>query len=90
MTAGGLITRARQLGLPGSSPDALAHLVADARGDRELLEAARDELARHLHTHGDDFEGTAALQLLNRALAALPRHDPMDWRVRWDQRFRRP
>lgn len=72
------------------TPEAVRELVADAGGDRARLEAERDRLAVYMHTHVDDFQATAALQLLNRKLATLPRNDPLDWRVLWGQRFRRP
>jgi hypothetical protein len=38
----------------------------------------------------DDFEATGTLQLLNRVLSHVPIEDPLDWKVRWTQRFRRP
>jgi hypothetical protein len=87
LTPDAIAARAREL---GSGPEAVGSLLADVGDDRTGLEAARDHLAVYLHTHVDDFQATAALQLLNRALATLPRHDPLDWRVRWGQRFRMP
>jgi len=59
-------------------------LASAAGGDRHLLEAARDRAAARLHRRADDWEATAALTLLNRALSRMPRTDPLDWRVRWD------
>jgi len=70
--------------------DPVEALCAAAGGDRAALEAARDEVATRVHRAVDDFEATAALTLLNRALSAQPRIDPLDWRVRWTQRFRKP
>jgi hypothetical protein len=65
-------------------------IVAGAGGDRRAVEAARDEVAARLHAAVDDWDATAALTLLNRALSEMPRFDPLDWRIRWSQRFRRP
>lgn len=70
--------------------EATEQLLAVAGGDRKAVEQARDRAASRVHAHVDDFDATAALQLLNRVLAELPIHDPLDWRVRWTQRFRRP
>ena len=70
-------------------PAAADKLIAIANGDREALEAARDQVAAHLHAQVDDWEATAALTLLNRALARIPRVDPLDWRERWS-RHRKP
>jgi len=81
--------RAAELAATGS-PDAWEELQRAAGGDRALLEAARNVVAGKLHTSVDDWSSTAALSLLNRSLAGLPRNDPLDWRVRWGQRFRRP
>lgn len=61
--------------------------VADsAGGDRGVLEAARDRVAAQVRRRVDDFEATAALQTLNRALADSPPTDPFDWQVRWERR----
>lgn len=61
--------------------------VADAAGgDRAVLEAARDTVAAQVRRRVDDFEATAALRTLNRALAELPPTDPFDWQVRWEHR----
>jgi hypothetical protein len=77
-----LASRATQVAA-GRDPDARTVIVEAAGGDRALIEAARDRLASHLHTHADDWDATAGLTLLNRVLSSLPRHDPLDWRVRW-------
>ena len=47
-------------------------------------------MAARVRAAVDDWDATAALTLLNRTLSLLPRHDPLDWRVRWTQRFRKP
>jgi hypothetical protein len=54
------------------------------------VEAARDAVAARVRARVDDFEATDTLQLLNQVLARLPIHDPLDWKPRWKQRFRRP
>jgi len=74
----------------GGDVDKVALLIAEAGGDRQAVEAARDRVAAHLHRAVDDYEATVMLQLLNRALSRMPRVDPLDWRVRWHQRFRKP
>jgi hypothetical protein len=90
-TAEDLAARASELAASGESPDASAdELLRLAGGDRSSVEAARNLLAARLHTSVGDWSATAGLSLLNRALATMPRHDPMDWRVLWGQRFRRP
>jgi hypothetical protein len=73
-----------------SAQEATDGLLAAAGGNRRTIEAARDQVAARIRAHVDDFEATAALQLLNRVLATLPIDDPLDWRVRWTQRFRKP
>lgn len=82
MSTDELVSRARELAADHDrqAPQAI---VEAAGGDRATLEAARDRLAIHLHRHADDYGATAALTLLNRVLADLPRTDPLDWRVRW-------
>ncbi|MHB1534019.1 MAG: hypothetical protein ACYC1D_05290 [Acidimicrobiales bacterium] len=76
----------------GASPDragAVAELTAAAGDDLGALEAARDRYARHLHGRSDDWEATAALTLLNRAVASVGKRDPFDWKERWG-RHRKP
>ena len=85
-----IAAHAAELSRSGSPDSAVEALAAAAGGDRHIVEAARDQVAAHLHTAVDDWDATAALTLLNRTLAAMPRRDPLDWRVRWTQRFRRP
>ncbi len=67
----------------------LAHVLQLAGGDRAALERARDRYAMHLHSRPDDFTATAALTLLNRALAECPLVEPLDWKQRW-ARGRKP
>lgn len=86
-----VVVRASELSRDGvAAADAAEEVLAAAGGDRRLVEAARDRVASRVHARVDDFEATATLQLLNRVLSRTPIHDPLDWRVRWTQRFRRP
>lgn len=82
--------RAGQLALDGSGADATRELLAAAGGDRPTVEAARNLVAERVRSDVGDFGATTALQILNRALSALPIEDPLDWKIRWGQRFRRP
>jgi hypothetical protein len=86
-----VLSCAHKRALAGDTPDsAVDDVMAAAGGDRHLLEAARDVAAERVHLRTDDFESTAALQMLNRVLSRVPIVDPLDWRVRWGQRFRKP
>jgi len=86
-----VIARATKLAREGTPADAAAAELLDAAaGDRRVVEMARDRVAARLRARVDDFEATATLTLLNRVLAGLPIHDPLDWKVRWTQRFKRP
>ncbi len=85
-----LMSRAYELSRAGASSDAVEQMMAAAGPQRKDLEEARDRVAAQVRARVDDFAATAALQLLNRALSKAPIHDPLDWRVRWTQRFRRP
>ncbi len=85
-----LVARAYELSRSGTTPDAVDRLLAVTGPRRRDLEAARDLVAARVHARVDDFAATAALQLLNRTLSEAPIHDPLDWKVRWGQRFRRP
>ena len=85
-----VVERASELARSGVTEAAVIELMNAAGSDRRAVEGARDRIAARLHAAVDDFEATATLQLLNRTLSRLPRVDPLDWRVRWTQRFRRP
>jgi hypothetical protein len=89
LTADTLVSHATALAGDADKDSATAKIIDLAGGDRQLMEAARDQLAAHLHTHVDDWDATATLTLLNRALSRMPRTDPLDWRVRWS-RHRKP
>jgi hypothetical protein len=75
--------QASELARPGASDSAISALIAAAGGDRQAVEAARDQVAARLHDAVDDWSATATLSLLNRTLSQMPRRDPLDWRVRW-------
>jgi hypothetical protein len=68
---------------------AVQALISAAGDDRAALEEARRRYAIRLHGRSDDWEATAALNLLNRALAIVGTQDPFDWRERW-ARHRKP
>jgi hypothetical protein len=87
----GVVSLATDLARDGATvADAGQQLMAAANGDRGAIESARDRVAARVRTKVDDFEATATLQLLNRVLSHVPIEDPLDWKVRWTQRFRRP
>lgn len=85
--------------MPATVPDVSAQNAAEAAraghateaileaagGDRAALESARDSVAASVRRRVDDFEATAALRLLNRALSEMPPTDPFDWQVRWEK-----
>jgi hypothetical protein len=83
MTIDDIVRQAAALAAGGDPVAAADALIASVGADREALGAARDQVASHLHHQIDDFEATAALTVLNRALSRVPIVDPMDWRVRW-------
>jgi hypothetical protein len=51
-------------------------------GDRDALELARTELVARIHLRSDDYAATGALNLVNRALAAVGWADPYNWKHR--------
>ncbi len=65
---------------PKYTEETLNDLVA--AGDRSELEKARAELVRRIFARSDDFEATAALSLVNKALAELGWDDPYSWKHR--------
>jgi hypothetical protein len=72
---------AANLGPGNESREAAVEQLA-APGDREGLERAQSELVRRIHERSDDFQATAALNLVNRALAAVGWVDPYSWKHR--------
>ncbi len=67
------------------SSGAAGELVALAGTDRAALVGARDRLAARLRGNQADFVATAALTLLNRAVADFGWDDRLDWKRRWTQ-----
>jgi hypothetical protein len=67
-----------------SGPEALDAAVQKlaAAGDRQGLEQAQKGLVQRILERSDDFEATAALSLVNRALAAVGWSDPYSWKHR--------
>ena len=51
-------------------------------GDRKALEQAQQDLVQRIHERSDDFQATAALTLVNKALAAVGWTDPYSWKHR--------
>jgi hypothetical protein len=78
-----IVQQAADLAQDSDREAAVEKLVVMVGSDRATLEAARDQVAAHLHRRVDDFAATATLSLLNRALSEIPIVDPLDWRVRW-------
>jgi hypothetical protein len=83
MTIDDIVRQAAELAGGGDPVAAADALIASVGADRQALGSARDQVARHLHHQIDDFQATAALTVLNRALSRVPIVDPLDWRVRW-------
>lgn len=53
-----------------------------AAGDRGALEQVRSQLTQRINQRSDDYEATAALTLVNKALATVGRVDPYSWKHR--------
>lgn len=81
--ADAIVLQAADLTRESDQAAAADKLIVLAGSDRQALETARDRVAAQLHRSVDDFEATATLTLLNRAMAGIPIVDPLDWRVRW-------
>ena len=67
---------------PGQPGTELAAKDLGTAGGRHELEKARADLVRRISARSDDFEATAALSAVNRALAALGWDDPYNWKHR--------
>lgn len=50
--------------------------------DRSSLEVAQAELVRRVRLRSDDYQATAGLSLVNRALALTGWQNPYDWKHR--------
>lgn len=81
-TADELFRRAPQLGQRADRSAAVSELLELAGRDRAAVESVRDRYARLLHGNSDDWDATAALNVLNPALAALGWDDRYDWKRR--------
>lgn len=88
MTTDDLYALVRQLAA-GERDAAVTRLRELVATDRPGLEEVRKLLAARLHGHSDDFTATAALTVLNRALADTAPTHPTDWKERW-ARGRKP
>jgi hypothetical protein len=76
-----MATQAVALATDGQSPEsAVKQLVAS--GDRVSLQKAQSELVQRVHERSDDFAATAALSLVNKALAIVGWVDPFSWKHR--------
>jgi hypothetical protein len=76
-----IATQAVALAAGGQSSDvAVEQLVAS--GDSASLQLARSELVQRVHERSDDFAATAALSLVNKALAVVGWVDPFSWKHR--------
>lgn len=60
--------------------DAVSQLASS--GDQGELESARQYLVWRIQQRSDDYQATAALTLVNRALARVGWHDPYAWKHR--------
>jgi len=72
---------AATLGPGGEGHEAAVQQLAGS-ADRVALERAQAELVQRIHVRSDDFQATAALNLVNRALAAVGWEDPYSWKHR--------
>jgi hypothetical protein len=68
------------LGSDESRAAAVQQLAAS--GNRPALEQAQADLVQRIHERSDDFQATAALNLVNRALATVGWYDPYSWKNR--------
>jgi len=75
-----VVERAIDLARQGEGPEGHARQLAGV--GRDGLERARMELVRRIFLRSDDYEATAALSLVNRALAIVGWENPYDWRHR--------
>lgn len=65
----------------GDELEAAVKKLAQA-GDRNALEGAQADLVQRIYERSDDFQATAALSLVNKALAAVGWPDPYNWKHR--------
>jgi hypothetical protein len=77
-----ILERAPDLGRRADRPAAAEELIQLAAGDRTALAEARQQFVRRLHARTDDYDATAALLVVNRALARIGWVDPYCWKNR--------
>jgi hypothetical protein len=77
-----IMRHAPELGRRPDRAAATEEMVALAAGDRRAVEAVRDEYVLRLHADSSDYDATAALGVLNRALAHMGWADPYCWKNR--------
>jgi hypothetical protein len=75
------VALAGTLSAGGDALAAAVQTLAQA-GDRPALERAQRDLVQRIHERSDDFQATAALTLVNKALAAVGWTDPYSWKHR--------
>jgi len=63
-------------------PTAVRELASAIGPQDQRLVSARDELLQRVHLASDDFQATAALALVNKALAQAGWQDPYSWKHR--------
>jgi hypothetical protein len=78
---GTLAKQAVALATDGQSPEAAVQQLV-ASGDRVTLRQAQSDLVQLVHERSDDFAATAALGLVNKALAIAGWTDPFSWKHR--------
>lgn len=71
---------AEAVALADGSIDPVQAASVLARRSHEELYGARDDLVDYLHHHVDDYQATAALQLIYRAIATKGWPERIDWR----------
>lgn len=75
------VVLASTLSSGGEALEAAVQKLAQA-GDRPALEEAQRDLVRRIQERSDDFQATAALSLVNKALAVVGWTDPFSWKHR--------
>lgn len=80
-TADEVFRRAPEFGRRPDRAQAVTEIV-ELAGSQETLVAARDRYALQLHANSSDFEATAALNVLNPAVAAAGWDETFNWKRR--------
>jgi hypothetical protein len=76
-----MATQAVALATDGQSAEAAVKQLV-ASGDRDSLQKAQSELVQRVYERSDDFAATAALNLVNKALAIVGWVEPFSWKHR--------